>query len=334
MDSTKWLKVYPVDSLQIYFAASLELQEELIKHGFQVPKSHDGKIKMSIPLIYANFRGWLIKPEPITIERLIPPEWLNLNTKDLNWEEEKRDNKRAYRLPPEEVYVKIGVANNTIIFDLDIKSYHLERISIRGVNPEKWTNWVMFYIDVKYLDDLIETLKGFLPNSHALLMTGISKPEEEQQQGGKEVTYYVKVPVKDFSLCLGCFDLALKYLYIKAEEHKAKKYCSLYPKICGDPGGVVNELKLRLEYDNSTGIFAKVGVAKIKGKRHQIMIKLASEKPHTISGVLKNKITGKARGKLVYCDHKEKRQYIALDLVSFWKALNAVKPYINKLPKD
>jgi len=30
----------------MYFSASLELQEELIKHGFQVPRSRDSKIKM------------------------------------------------------------------------------------------------------------------------------------------------------------------------------------------------------------------------------------------------------------------------------------------------
>jgi hypothetical protein len=53
----EWVNDYPVDSLQMYFSASLELQEELIKHGFQVPRSRDSKINMPIPIIYANFQG-------------------------------------------------------------------------------------------------------------------------------------------------------------------------------------------------------------------------------------------------------------------------------------
>ena len=72
------LRTYPVDSLQIYFPASLEIQEELISSGFYVPRSPDGRVLMPVPLIYSNFRGWLKPAEPITIERLIPPEWLGL----------------------------------------------------------------------------------------------------------------------------------------------------------------------------------------------------------------------------------------------------------------
>ena len=68
--------IFSVDTLQIYFPASLEIQEELINHGFKIPANESGKIKTPIPLIYANSRRWLKDEEPITIERLIPPEWL------------------------------------------------------------------------------------------------------------------------------------------------------------------------------------------------------------------------------------------------------------------
>ena len=93
-----WIKTYPVDSLQIYFAASLEIQEELINNGFYVPRSPDRKVIMPIPLIYSNFRGWLKPTEPITIERLIPPEWLGLTPSELRWKKTSRDGKRGIHI--------------------------------------------------------------------------------------------------------------------------------------------------------------------------------------------------------------------------------------------
>lgn len=324
-----WIKTYPIDSLQIYFAASLEIQEELINNGFNVPRSPDGKVKMPVPLIYSNFRGWLKPTEPITIERLIPPDWLGLKAGDLGWKKTFRGGKEAYRLPEEEVYVNIGISGNSIVFDLDIRGYHLERTSIRGVNPDKWTNWAMFYISLDYIEELVNILEGYLSKNTQLSTT---RPRKEVQQRGKEVTYYVEVPVKDFSFCLGCFDLAQKYLYMKAKEHCKINRSS---DICRNPDKVISKLKLRLKHSRSVNTFAKVGIAKISGKRPQIMIKIASTQPKkVIHGILKPKIEGKARGELIHCDHKEKKQYVILDLTGFYKALSATKKYINKLPKE
>lgn len=332
MYSITWLRKYPVDTLQIYFAASLELQEELIKHGFRVPASRDKKVIMPIPLIYSNFRGWLKPPPPLTCERLIPLEWLGLTPQQLGWVETKWNKKKAYILPREEVYVNLGIRNDDSIFlNLEIKGYHLERTSIRMVNPEKWTNWAMLYINVEYIDDLINTLEAFLPSSYNS-MTINKKPYRELQQRGKEVTYYVEVPVKDFSFCLGCFDLAKRYLIFKAQEH-----CLIDPDslLCRDPLNVFNNLKLRLTYSRSLMTFAKVGVAKISGKRPQIMVKLASGGPKiSISGVLKDRIEGKKRGELIDCKHAENKQYMALDLLGFYQALKITQDCINELPKE
>lgn len=336
-ESVTWVKIYPVDSLQIYFAGSLEIQEELINHGFYVPKSPDGKIVMPIPIIYSNFRGWLRPAEPVTIERIIPPEWLGLKFNELNWRKTSRNGREAYVLPEEEVYVNMGISENAIIFDLIIKSYHLERTSIRGVNPDKWTNWAMFYIGLEYIDELIEVIESHIYKYTKTLLGlqilgGASKPRREVQQGGKEVAYYVEVSVKDFSFCLGCFDLAQRYLYMKAREH-----CKIDPlsEICRNPDRVIEKLRLRLKYDPSVNTFAKVGIAKISGKRPQIMIKLASTKSaKIIKGVLKERVEGKARGNLVYCDHKVKKQYIVLELAEFYKALVSTKRFIDKLPKE
>jgi len=333
----EWIKKYPVDSLQIYFAASLEIQEELINKGFYVPRSPDKKVIMPVPIIYSNFRGWLKQGEPITIERLIPPEWLGLTPSALGWKKTTRDGKDAYILPIEEVYVNIGVSENSIVFDLDIKGYHLERTSIRGVNPEKWTNWAMFYISMEYIDELTSMLEEYLPKSMqasfgSLVPGGGAEPVREVQQGGKEVTYYVEVPVEDFSFCLGCFDFTQLYLRVKAEEH-----CKISSSsdVCRKPSKVISELKLRLKYSPTVNTFAKVGIAKISGKRPQIMVKLASTGPKkVIRGVLKPQIEGKARGELTYCDHREKKQYIVLNLVKFYRALTVTRRYVDMLPKE
>ncbi|MEM4976486.1 MAG: PhoI [Desulfurococcaceae archaeon] len=327
------MKRYPIDTLQLYFAASLELQEELISHGFYVPKSPDGRVVMPVPLIYSNFRGWLKPPEPVTIERLIPPEWLDLTFQQLGWIKSIRGRKEAYVLPQEEVYVSVGVRGSSVVLDLDVRGYHLERTSIRGVNPDKWTNWAMLYVSAEYLDELVAALRSYLPSYYGSLVPGgTPKPRREVQQGGKEVTYYVEVPVEEFSLCLGCFDLVQRYLNVKVREH-----CVIDPNsaLCRDPHSVINGLRLRLTRSHAVRTFAKVGVAKISGKRPQVMVKLASDEPRiTIRGVLKDRVEGKARGELVYCNHEVRKQYLALNLVSFYNALVATSKYLNMLPKE
>lgn len=75
-----------------------------------------------------------------------------------------------------------------------------------------------------------------------------------------------------------------------------------------------------------------VAIARIVGKHPQIMIKIASEGPvRTISGILKPIIKGKARGKLVYCNHRVKVQYIALSLSKLYRVLLYAKRCVDKL---
>ena len=325
-EGVRWVGRFSVDSLQIYFAASLDLQEELINRGFNVPRSPDGKIVTPIPLIYANFRGWVKEPEPVTIERLIPPEWLRLKPQDLGWKETEYRGRRAFHLPIEEVYVDIGYDDGgNVYLKLDVKGYHLERVSIRGVNPEKWNNWAMFYISSEHYDELLNLLKGVI-SAPPLMSVGVKR---EDLQGGKEVTYYAYVPGKEdvgipivgFSLCLGCFPLALEYFKVKARENRL-------------PPEVVDRVRFRLEYDPSINTGLKVGVAKIVGKKPQIMFKIASNTPKKVRGILKDIIEGKGRGKLVQCDHKDRTQLIVVDGRILYTALKSTKHYLRKLPSD
>lgn len=328
--SAECIDYLALDSLQIYFSASLELQQELISKGFYVPRDPQRKILMPIPLVYANFAGWISPRKPLTVERLIPPEWISYKPSDLGWSDTQVLGKRAFVLPQDEVYTRICILDNAIIFRFDIMRYHLERTSIRQVNPEKWVNWAMFYIGLEtHLDKIIDKIEYYSPNVQRESMQILSKMKmfSEKQQGGKEVTLYAKVAILDFSFCLGCFDLVQRYLYYKALEH-----CRLGIKSLCNPGKIIHQLKLRIRYDPNTTSYAKVGLANIVGKRPQLMIKIASEDPQiSIKGIVKDEVKGRARGRLEFCDHSFRNQYIVLNLLQFYSVLKYIKENKDQL---
>lgn len=331
----EWIKRYVVDSLQIYFPASLEIQEELLSYGFQVPQSPNKKVMTPVPIIYCNFRGWLTNPEPITEERLIPPQWYNQTPQQLGWIATQRGNKRAFHLPPEEAHLDIGYDDTgTVYLSLDVKGYHLERTSIRGVNPEKWTNWAMFYLSSEYIDELIELLREIFNLSPSAPVP--LRVKKESLQKGKEVTYYaydtsfiskIGIPIVDFSICLGCYPYAIDYFLNKANYTNRILGTNITPND-------VKKLKLRLSYDTSKSVGLKVGVAKIVRKQKQVMFKLASITQINIRGLLKPVIKGKARGKLVHCDHQDKKHYIAVKGDLLYSALLVTRPRLSKLPES
>lgn len=302
--------IYYVESLQIYFPASLELQEELINAGFSVPKP------TPLPIIYANFRGWLSEKPPITIERLIHPSRYGKRPSDLGWAKTIKDGKEAYVIPEERSTLKIELNETMKEVRLVIKpeKYHIERTSIRQIGPEKWSNWAMFYLNIRDILDLTENLmdKVDLPQDlcrKSMLIT------REVQQGGKEETYFCElergkgIPVKDFSLCMGCFDQVIDYL---ANEIGNRE--------------IIKKLRLRLNYAPDIKGFAKIGLARIEGKMPQFMFKLASySKEKAIKGILKDVIRGKSRGTLSYCSHEDKSHYITLDSAFFLRTLCCIK---------
>jgi hypothetical protein len=311
---------YNVESLQIYFPASLEIQEELIRAGFKVPKP------TPLPIIYANFRGWIAEKPPITIERLIPPSRYGKSHLDLGWERTIREGKEAYIIPEEKSIIEVELDEEKKEIRLVIKPevYHIERTSIRQIGPEKWTNWFMFYMNIKDTLDLTGKLLGEveLPDDLCRKPMFINR---EVQQGGKEETYFCGfekregIPVKDFSFCMGCFDQVINYLINEIDDKK-----------------IVKTLKLRLNYAPDVKGFAKIGLARIEGKTPQFMFKLASfpiEK--SIKGILKDTVRGKARGSLKYCSHEKRHHYISLDSKLFLRTLCCIRRILKgDMPKD
>ncbi len=291
--------IYLLESLQIYFPASLELQKELIKHGYKVPKP------TPIPIVYANSKGWISDPPPITIERLIDPARYGKTPEELGWlPTPPLRGKQAFKLPYEESYLVVEVKDGEVLLSIKVKKYHIERPSIRGVNPEKWKNWVGLYLSI---DDLM----AIADELHALAPSGGEFYVAHERLPGPEDTYYVYkateykrfgLPiVKHFSLCPGCFDYIRAYL--NREPHER----------------IVNNL--RIERDPLVPSYLKVGIAKVEGKSPQFMLKLASSSPIKIQGLLKPIIEGKARGKLTFCDHLKPEHWILIDGIIFRKAL-------------
>lgn len=82
----------------------------------------------------------------------------------------------------------VSISNDSIIFELDVKNYHLERTSIRGINPEKWKNWVMFYIDLKYVDEFINALREHIP-----AFENKTRVIREKQQGARKLHIMLKL---------------------------------------------------------------------------------------------------------------------------------------------
>jgi hypothetical protein len=309
---------YEVESLQIYFPGSLELQEELIKAGFKVPKP------TPLPIIYANFRGWISEKPPITIERLINPSRYVNSYRDLGWEKTIRDGREAYIIPDERCLLEVELDEGEIRLIIKPESYHIERTSIRQVGPEKWSNWAMLYINIKDALNLAEKLLEIVkPPDDLCRRTMITT--REVQQGGKEETYFYGfkrgngIPIKDFSLCMGCFDHVINYLKNEIGNER-----------------IVNALKLRLNYTPEVGGFAKIGLARMEGKKPQFMFKLASPPiERSIKGILKEVIRGKARGNLTYCTHENKTHYISLDSSLFSRTLCCIRRVLRgDMPKN
>lgn len=316
MLKTTLVQTYNAETAQIYFPASLELQEELIICGFKVPSP------TPIPIIYSNFGPWVTERPLITRERVIEPGRYGKTLEDLSWQQRLIEGKVGYEIPIESAYLRLELEKGTsnLHLVLEIPKYHLEKVSIRGINPDKWTNWAMVYISLKDLDDAVNRLIELIQFPKELC----SQPlfiKKERQQGGKEDTYFARlsrtdkygVPINGFSLCLGCFGHALDYLATEAKNYNISSQR-------------LEQLKLRLDYDADAGAFAKIGLSRMEGKRPQFMLKLTStEATRTISGILKPVLQGKARGTLTYCSHKTREHKIVIDAPLFLRIACAMR---------
>jgi hypothetical protein len=316
MHKTVSIGSYNAETVQIYFPASLELQEELISKGFRVPSP------TPIPIIYSNFGPWISERPLITQERVIEPQRCGKTLGNLGWQQKLIGGKTGYEIPMESAYLRLEleVENDELHLIIEIPQYHLEKVSIRGINPDKWTNWVMAYISLSDLDDAVQRLLKMINLPRELCAQSLFI-RREQQQGGKEDTYFaclnkgdkLGIPVKGFSICLGCFEYVMDYLRTEAKNYSLSAQ-------------QIEQLKLRIEYDAGVGAFAKIGLSRMEGKKPQFMLKLASPGViKTIKGILKPTLQGKARGVLVTCSHEVKDHRVIIDARLFLRVACAMR---------
>lgn len=211
-----------------------------------------------------------------------------------------------------------------LIFRNTKPNYHLEKISYRGVAPRFWSNWAMLYIDLNDLEDLTTKLSNVvsLPNQFCKDPAHI---KHEIQQGGQEDTYFtyeegkaLGVKAESFSLCLGCFDHVPEYFKNESLRYGANP---------------VTSLKLRLE-SRSIPSMVKIGPAKMVNKHPQFMVKLVAHSDYKkrIRKLDGEEIEGKAKGEVVYCDHKDKENWIAIDAEHFLRACCCAKQFLKRTP--
>ncbi|MEW6417254.1 MAG: hypothetical protein AB1480_03940 [Nitrospirota bacterium] len=327
---SKFLQIaeYVLETLQIYFPCSLEIQEELIRLGYQIP------IKTPIPIIYGNYKGYeegkgSVGPKK---QAIIHPSRYGKTLAQMGWQEFNN----YYEVPKEQGAIlrmelekveQDALLHLNFIFKEPKPNYHLERISYRAVEPSKWSNWAMFYIDLNDLPDMIKALSNFINLPNRLCDTS-AYVKKEIQQGGQEVSFFFSlgknyhakglgVPIIGYSLCLGCFDHVLPYFDFEGKQHG---------------GSSIITAKLRLL---SSGIqtTAKIGLSKMINKHHQFMFKLVAHPDYKkkIKKLDGKMIEGKARGELTYCDHKNKINEVVIDALLFLRvACLTYNFYFNK----
>ncbi len=309
MRERQTIGIYKLDSIQIYFNGSLEIQEELIKKGLSVP------LKTPLPIIYGNVAGYIDgRTSRLALRAaLLDPERYGRSLDELGW----TIHGRHIGIPREYAELKVELMGNQVIlsphFARGKPGYHLEKASYRGVSPTNWKNWAGFYLALSELRKMACDLGD-------LTRVALVSWEHEKlpKGGGHEDTYYITsgrdekgIEPYDFSLCMGCWDNVLEYL---ANE---------------SPRVPVHSFRLRLQKSPDIPTRLKIGLAKMDEKYPQFMIKLSTHPSAKLSirGINAQGhsivVKGKPRGVLVACDHKLRRNEVIIDREEFCVAIAA-----------
>ncbi|MDH5782583.1 MAG: hypothetical protein OEZ35_02810 [Candidatus Bathyarchaeota archaeon] len=321
---------YPLESLQIYFNGSLEIQEEMIRKGFHVP------LITPLPIIYGDMAGYeddrtsrtALKPA------ILHPRKYGKSLEEMGWTDVGRKiivpNERAKLLLKLEKIDSKFLLHFTPKFEPVSPGYHLEKASYRGINPTRWKNWAAFYTNIADLIKIIDDLTAKIGFPRKLCSKRVYlKHEKLRKGGGHEDTYFVSfdrdchgIEPYSYSLCMGCWDYVMDYLEQEIKEHERLRLEK--PSI-----GV----KLRLEKDPDVPVRLKIGVSKMTEKRPQFMVKFSTipTASKTITGIDKEgkplTIEGKPRGKCVWCDHKERINELVMDAFEFLRAACAARRF-------
>ena len=281
-----------LERTQVFFPASLEIQEELLKAGFKVPYDRASGRKTPVPVAVSS-----------RAERRLRRDRL---LKARNFES---DGKFAL-VPGERAVMEMELTEKGfLILRPKLIEYHLEEMGFVSVPPRIWGTWASFSIPFSFYETLTDFLGEFRRDETDglyLASRGAGKRIEVYTYKGK-TRKDLGVPVFGYALGLHGLALAEEYLREKEEEN-------------GVPEGRLRYLKLGLRKKKETKAGLKVGVVWEDGKPSEITLKLSTTEPRVKIQGLYGELVGKSRGELTRTDD----WYIVVHAGDFINALHKV----------
>ncbi|WP_324609501.1 hypothetical protein [Thermococcus piezophilus] len=112
---------FGLERMQVFFPASLERQEELLKAGFKVPYDKESGIRTPLPVASDFSRGRKIRKSRLLMAKEFPGDG------------------KFVELPPERSILGVGV-NEKGFVRMTVKplEYHLEDMGFVSVPPRVW----------------------------------------------------------------------------------------------------------------------------------------------------------------------------------------------------
>ncbi|ASJ05257.1 PhoI [Thermococcus barossii] len=260
--------------IQVFFPASLEIQEELLKAGFKVPHDRESGKKTPIPVVVSS-RG----------ERRVRRGRL-LKARDF-----KSDGKFAV-VPGERAYLQLEpTERGFLVIRPKPIDYHLEEMGFTSIPPRVWGTWASFSLPFSAYERLLDFLTEFRNGEGNGFYTA------SRGSGGRIEVYAYKgrrgkdlgIPVFGYSLGLHGLTLAEGYFREKAEEN-------------GVPEERLRYLKLGLKKRRETKAGLKVGLVWENGRPVEITLKLSTTEPRVKIQGLYGELVGKSRGELTRTD--------------------------------
>lgn len=298
----KWeeLGIYRMESAQIFFPASLEIQEELLKAGFKVPYDKNSGVKTSIPVISAFSQGREIKARNL------------LGSRNYSGNE-------IITLPEEDAFLKVLLNKQGYLsFQVEFKDYHLEDMGFTSVPPRMWNTWASFSIAPDVLQELMEKLNGFEGEDNLYINSLARRGHEIEIYAYKGRKYKeIGIPVYSYYFGLKNFKLAWKYFEEKCDENGVERER-------------LNFLKLGLRKNKETRAGLKVGVSWFEGEIKRIILRLGTNYPRIKIQGLYGELWGKSRGRL---DNGE-TQFVTVKAGDFYGALKKVNKTVGREIKN
>ncbi len=283
---------FELAKMNVFFPASLEIQEELLKAGLKVPYDKETGRKTPIPVVSSSRDGRKLRRERL------------LKAKEF----EVRD--KFAVVPSETSILEFDITEKGfLVIRPKPLEYHLEELGFLSVPPRVWGTWASFSLPFSAYEELVDELSEFKGDCNGIYTAS------KGSRGRIEVYAYkgrtrkdLGIPVFGYALGLHGLTLAEDYLREKAEEH-------------GVPEERLRYLKLGLKKKKETKAGLKVGIVWENGSPVEITLKLSTTAPRVRIQGLYGELAGKSRGELT----RTEDWYVVVHAGDFINALQSVR---------